>query len=398
MTRPKNVHQAIILAAGKGERLNPLTALRPKVMLPVANKPTLQYVVEALEAVDITDVVIVVGYHREQIQDYFGSGERFRVNIDYAVQEHQLGTGHALLRAKSLMEDKFLVLPGDNIVDQLAIQRLVTTDNNAVLVTKAAGNEYGVVTVEKGRVQGMMDNGQDDGIRWVNTSAYQLDKSILNYLADELDLPAAIDRMIQDGKLVEATVNQGIWLDAAFPQDLLQLNAAALSHIQPATEGLIEQGVTIHGSIYLGKNSVIRANSYIVGPVAIGDGCDIGPSVSIFPSTSIGNGVVIESFSQIRNSILGNSVQIGSHSHLCDSIIADGCTTGPSFVAAVSQPIMRMTKEQASPQLGAIVAEDTQIGSNVSIRPGVSIGHGSRISDMKTLRDDVPDLSIVVQA
>ena len=119
------VDQAVILAAGKGERLYPLTTLQPKVMLPIGNKPILQYVVEALAANGVPEIIIVVGYHREQIQDYFGSGDQFDIRIRYAVQEHQLGTGHALMCAKELIKGRFLVLPGDNILNPLAIQDLI---------------------------------------------------------------------------------------------------------------------------------------------------------------------------------------------------------------------------------------------------------------------------------
>ncbi len=92
----ERVKQAVILAAGEGQRLKPFTALKPKVMLPIANKPILQYVIESLAKNGVFQLVIVVGYRKEQVQDYFGSGEKFGVDITYVVQEQQLGTGHAL--------------------------------------------------------------------------------------------------------------------------------------------------------------------------------------------------------------------------------------------------------------------------------------------------------------
>ena len=128
------VKQAVVLAAGKGERLYPLTSSRPKVMLPIGNKPILQYVVEALKANDIEEIIIVVGYFREQIQDYFGSGERFGLRIRYAHQEHQLGTGHALLCAEKLTQDKFLVLPGDNVIDAITLREIVNSTQDTILV------------------------------------------------------------------------------------------------------------------------------------------------------------------------------------------------------------------------------------------------------------------------
>ena len=131
----QTVDQAIILAAGKGERLGVLTSMRPKVMLPIGNKPIVEYVVEALAANGILDIILVVGYHRLLIQDYLGSGERFGVNLRYVVQERQLGTGHALSAAKNFADQRFLVLPGDNIVNANAVRVLACAQENAILVT-----------------------------------------------------------------------------------------------------------------------------------------------------------------------------------------------------------------------------------------------------------------------
>jgi len=89
---------------------------RPKVMLSIAGKPILQYVIEALAQKGIRDIVLVVGYHKEQVLDYFGSGELFGVDLTYVTQERQLGTAHALAQAKGAIKDSFLVLPGDNLI------------------------------------------------------------------------------------------------------------------------------------------------------------------------------------------------------------------------------------------------------------------------------------------
>lgn len=113
----ERIKQAIILAAGEGQRLRPFTASKPKVMLPIANKPILQYVVEALAANGVHEIIMVVGYCREKVQDYFSSGESFGASIRYVVQHQQLGTAHALWQARNLAAERFLVLLGDNIIE-----------------------------------------------------------------------------------------------------------------------------------------------------------------------------------------------------------------------------------------------------------------------------------------
>ena len=101
--------QAVVLVAGEGKRLRPFTVNRPKVMISIAGKPILQYVLESLAHNGVRDIVLVAGYRREQIFDYMGSGEQFGVKITYIAQEKQVGTAHALLQARSAVSDEFLV-------------------------------------------------------------------------------------------------------------------------------------------------------------------------------------------------------------------------------------------------------------------------------------------------
>ena len=108
--------QAVILAAGEGNRLRPFTASKPKAMLTIAGKPILEHVIEALAGSGVRSIVLVVGYRREQIFDYFGSGEQSGVEITYVKQERRLGTAHALLQAKGVVADEFLVLSGDKLI------------------------------------------------------------------------------------------------------------------------------------------------------------------------------------------------------------------------------------------------------------------------------------------
>jgi len=88
--------KAIILAAGEGNRMRPLTYTRPKVMLPIANKPILEHLLIEAKKAGIREFIFVTGYHDEQVRDYFGSGDKWRVKIDYCTQRRQLGTADAL--------------------------------------------------------------------------------------------------------------------------------------------------------------------------------------------------------------------------------------------------------------------------------------------------------------
>ena len=113
--------KAVILAAGEGKRLRPFTETMPKVMLPVANKPILEYIVDAVKNCGIDEIIIVVGYKKEVIMEYFKNYKDCK--ITYVTQENHLGTAHALLQAKHKLDDTFIVLSGDNIIDQESIEQ-----------------------------------------------------------------------------------------------------------------------------------------------------------------------------------------------------------------------------------------------------------------------------------
>lgn len=392
------VKQAIVLAAGRGERLYPLTTLRPKVMLPIGNKPILQYVVEALVANDIRNIVIVVGYQQEKVQDYFMSGDNFGASIQYVMQTKQLGTGSALLAASNHLENQFLVVQGHNWMAADTIKDLLSANMPTILVTnKAQGHtRHRSVSVQDGKVMSFLESPTGTITPWVNTGTYLLDKSIVEHLETELDLPDAINNLINTGAIINAQPASGIWGDAVYPWDLHTLNGLALSDMNDTTPGNLEQGVVIKGSVKIGKDSIIRANSYIVGPVNIGEGCEIGPSVTIFPYTSIGNNVVIEPFTYIRNCIIGNSVHIGTHSHLTDSVTADAITLGPRFTAKSDFASVVNDDHLTDITTGCVIGDNVSIGANVSIKAGVLLGQGTKIREGNTVAEDIPELSNII--
>jgi NDP-sugar pyrophosphorylase family protein len=108
--------KTVILAAGEGTRMRPLTYTRPKVMLPLANKPIVEHLLVEAREVGIAEFVFVVGYHDEQVRDFFGSGEKWGVNIVYVSQRKQLGTADAVKMVEDSVDGNFLLINGDVIV------------------------------------------------------------------------------------------------------------------------------------------------------------------------------------------------------------------------------------------------------------------------------------------
>jgi UDP-N-acetylglucosamine diphosphorylase / glucose-1-phosphate thymidylyltransferase / UDP-N-acetylgalactosamine diphosphorylase / glucosamine-1-phosphate N-acetyltransferase / galactosamine-1-phosphate N-acetyltransferase len=388
--------QAVILAAGEGQRLRPFTVTRPKAMISIADKPILQYIIEALARGGVRDIIIVVGYRKEQVYDFLGSGEKLGVKISYATQQKQLGTAHALATVKSMVQDEFLVLPGDNLIDAATISDFVEIEPEAVLIKRVNDpRRYGAVNTENGELQSIVEKPKDSGGSLVNTGIYAFNKDIFGFITGVLDIPDVLNNMIAAGRVIKTMETAGTWLDVVYPWDVISLNNAILQGIAPAMGGTVEAGVTVKGKVIIGAGTVLRAGTCVYGPAVIGGGCEIGPSVSIMPSTSIGDNVTISSFTQIKNSVIGSDVTLGPGCFISDSAIDKGCVIKGRFTALGGTREMRKTDERPPVSVGVIMGEDCKVESNVTIQPGAVIGNGCQIQISKLISGSIPDGSLV---
>ena len=386
------INQAIILAAGEGQRLRPFTVTRPKVMLSIAGKPILQYVIEALAQNGVRKIVVVVGYRKEQIFDHFGTGEEFGVELVYLTQERQLGTAHALSQARGAMKGEFLVMAGDNLIDADTISGFLSTKPPAVLLKQVPdASRYGVVRVEDGHVKGIMEKPAEAQGNTINTGTFAFDQHIFDAIGHELDIPDVINEMLKQGISVSATETQGMWLDVVYPWDLVQLNSAILAGIPGKLGGTIEAGTTIKGTVSIGKDTIIRSNSYIVGPAVIGENCDIGPNVCILPSTSIGDNVKISQFTTIDNSVIGDDVSVGPASVVEDSVIDKGCVLKGHFTACSGEADVKVDEEYHDITIGAMMGIGCTAENVIVAESGTIVGNYCQIKAMKSLSGRIPD-------
>lgn len=388
--------QAVILAAGEGQRLRPSTATKPKVMLTIADKPILQYVIEALAQNGIRNIVLVVGYWREQIFDYMGKGDRFGVEITYVIQERQVGTAQALAQAQNVVENEFLVLSGDNLISADTIAHFSTQQPDAILVKRVDNPvRYGVVTIDSGIVKHIAEKPTEATSNIINTGIYAFTSKIFNSIERELDIPDVLNKVLFQGHPITALETESTWLDVVYPWDILRLNNNILYQITASTSGTIESGVTLKGTVSVGKDTVIRSNSYIEGPVVIGAGCDIGPNVCLTAATSIGNNVVISPFTQVKNSVIGSDTSIGPGSIIQDSVIDRGCVIDGHFTAFSHQAEVKVDSEYHLVKIGAMLGERCRLRSGVVAQPGAIIGNYCQIQELKLIGGRLPDRSLV---
>ena len=393
--------KAVILAAGEGRRLRPFTETMPKVMLPVANKPVLEYVIDAVKTSGINEIVLVVGYKKEVIMDYFKDYED--IDITYVVQEKQLGTAHALLQTKDLIDGDFLVLSGDNIIDHRGIEKLLKEESKYSMLIKehVHPSKYGVVVVEKNILKEIVEKPAEEGGKFISTGIFKFPDSIFEKVEEVTsqgvyELTDVIQLVVDRGEKIRS-IRSDFWMDIVYPWDLLIVNERMLHTTKTSTSGVIENGVTMKGPISVGENTKIYAGSYISGPVVIGDGCEIGPNACIFPSTTIGNNAVVHPFSEIRNSVIMNDVHIGSNSFVSHSVIGRGSVIGGNFSSIAGKATIEIEEEfNKLDNIGVMIAEDCVIGSNVVVEPGMLIGRGCEISSLKRIMKNIASQSNVM--
>jgi len=388
--------QAVILAAGEGQRLRPFTVNRPKAMLSLAGRPLLDHVVAALVAGGIRDIVIVVGYRKEPILDYLGSGERYGAHITYITQEKQLGTAQALKLAEAAVGDDFLVLPGDNLIESGTLSDISAAAAPTVLAKRVADpSRYGVLLTTAGRVKSIAEKPPDAPSNTVSTGIYKFNHDIFARIGEELAIPDVLNKMIADAATVNFIKTEATWLDIVYPWDILTLNEFVLNRLAPSTGGTVHPGVTLKGTVSVGPGSVIHPGSYISGPAIIGRNCEIGPGICIFGATSIGDNTVIRPFSEVNNCVIGPDCRLGSGSIIQDSVIDQGCTVGERFMATSGGTAVALNGHHHQVSAGAMIGADCRIEAGVIARPGTIIGNGSQVQAMKLIHGRLPDGSLV---
>jgi UDP-N-acetylglucosamine diphosphorylase/glucosamine-1-phosphate N-acetyltransferase len=382
--------KAVILAAGEGNRMRPLTHTRPKVMLPVANKPILEHLlIEAKEA-GIGEFILIVGYCDEQVRDYFGKGDKWGVSIAYSEQRKQLGTADAIRMVENIADENFLVINGDVVVGREDIGRLLNNSHNTMSVIEVKEpHGLGIVKLSKDRVVSIYEKTQKPPTLMANAGLYLFTPEVFDAIARTEKSPRG-EYEITDSLQLLINTKQGLhyqeiksWLDLSYPWDLLPANESMLSGLESQNLGDVEENVVMKGAVAIGKNTVVRSGSYIIGPVIIGDGCDIGPNCYIRPSTAIADGCHIGAAVEIKNSIIMKGSKIPHHNYVGDSIIGERCNLG----AGTKIANLRLDKKNIQVagidtgrrKLGAIIGDDVETGINASINVGCMIGNNTFI-------------------
>ena len=320
--------KAVILAAGQGTRLRPVTLTMPKPLVPVANQPLIAYAIHVLKNAGLTQIGIVVNDLDSPIRSALGTGESLGVELDYIIQKEQLGLAHAVNLCHDKMEQLIRDFP------------LSSAEAAIALIEVKDPSRFGIAEIIDGRIQRVIEKPKDPPSNLAISGAYLFKSSIFTAIRqikpswrNELEITDAIQQVIDSGHEVHPYTLNGWWIDAGKPDSIIQANQLVLSEIPylppPEDKERIIGRCDISARVILGEDSQI-IDSVVRGPVIIGKNVTVRNSF-IGPYTSLGDNVLVEN-SEIEASIVMKDCSIRNIPGRIDSsLLADN-----SQVAAAS--------------------------------------------------------------
>ena len=326
--------KGVILHGGHGTRLRPLTHTGPKQLIPVANKPISQYVLEDLKNVGVRDVAIIVGgVMPEKVKDYYGDGSRFGVKVVYVEQDRPGGIAQAVGLTESFVgKSSFIVYLGDNLlkggISDIANEFKQKKYDAMVLLCKVEHpQQFGVAEFDKnGRLVRLVEKPKEPPSNFALTGIYFLTPLIFKMIRKlkpswrgELEITEAIQMMLEEGYNVGYRIVEGWWKDTGTVEDILEANILVLDEMDAKVEAKVE-GACLQGRVSVGKNAQIKNGAMIRGPTVIGEDALIEDGVYIGPYTSIGNGTHVRK-GEIENSIIMENCVIEIGTKIVDSVI-----------------------------------------------------------------------------
>lgn len=357
--------KALIMAAGYGTRLEPLTLAVPKPMAPIVNRPTMQHNLELLKKYGLTEITANIHYHPEQIENYFGDGRKYGVKLNYSFEEKLLGTAggvRQMARSVAGIAGTFIVLSSDALTD-INLKRLIEYHKRKkALATVALSEvadvrEFGVVIQDAdGRITGFQEKPAPEAAlsRLANTGIYVFEPEVLDLIPDgPYDFGRQLfPRLVEERAAIFGYRTVGYWNDVGGLDKYVQSNYDAMS-------GAVRIGVPGRrhgGSTWIGEREKIDGSARFEGSVIIGSHCTIGRDVYLKDAV-LGDKCVVEEGAVIAGSILWSNITVGRRAEVREAVVG-----GFSYLGE---------KAQVGP--GAVIA------NRCTVRPGKTVPPASKI-------------------
>lgn len=416
--------RAVVLSAGKGKRLMPITSSRPKPMIPLAGKPLLEYTISGLKAAGIDEILLVVGYKENMIKEHFKNGlEKVGVKIEYITQKEYTGTANAANYAKDFVKDKpFLLMYGDLFVDPVIFKEIIEkyntnpTEGLMSLIEVKNPQEFGIISLnsagfvekitEKPAPELKLGNLANAGIYIFKPIIFKAIEKTKKSIRNEYEFTDSMEFLIRElkGKIQGYMLKNRFWSDIGLPWQLFDASTYILDRIEHKILGNVEENVHISGKVFIGKNTNIKSGTYIEGPCYIGENCLIGPHAYLRPYTCVENNCHIGK-SETKNAIIFNNSAVPHFNYVGDSIVCEKVNLGAGSKTSnlrfdnksVKMTIDGRKIDSGRRKLGALIGPNSQTGINASIMCGKIIGENSVIGAHTLVNEDVPPNTLYYQ-
>jgi mannose-1-phosphate guanylyltransferase len=322
--------KAVVLVGGEGTRLRPLTYITVKAMVPVLNKPFIEYIIRHLSHHDISEIILAIGYKPDRITEYFTDESKLGTKLVYSIETGPMGTAGAVKNAEPYIDDVFFALNGDVFTDLDFTDMLRFHKNKGAKVTIALTpvedpSRFGVVEIDsRQRVTRFVEKPKREqaASNMINAGVYIIEADVMKHIPESRKCMFEHDvfpSLVADGEPVFGYTTDTYWMDMGTPEKYLQLNSDLL-HGKSVQVYFAEKDVRID------KQSAVHPQSRLVGPILIDKNCNIGKGAQLKGPVVIGPGCQIHDEASVENSVLWENAIIGKQSVLKDCIVAsNGC-------------------------------------------------------------------------
>ena len=356
--------KAVIMAGGEGTRLRPLTSNAPKPMLPIANRPMMEHVINLLARHGFDEIVVTVAFLANHIKTYFGDGSEFGVTIRYADEPVPLGTAGSVGNAREYLDDTFLVISGDVLTDIDLTKVLEFHREHQAMATiglTAVDNplEFGIViTRDDGTIERFLEKPTWGQVfsDTINTGIYVLEPSIFDFIPSgrSVDFSGEVfPALLEAGKPLFGAVVEGYW------EDVGTLEAYLSAHKDVLDQKVVVDipGFRVNDGVWLGEGAEVSPDAEVQAPCVIGAGCSVEAGCRVGEYTVLGSNVRLLADAQIDRSVVHDNVYIGARSQVRGAIV--GRSTSIRTNVRIDE--------------GAVMGDEVFVGSDAVITGDVKI-------------------------
>jgi len=330
--------RAMVLAAGLGTRLRPLTYILPKPMIPIVNRPSLFYSLSLLERLGIEEVIINLYHEAKKVKDHLSRTREFNMQIIFSEEKHLLGTAGGVKKMESYFQETFLVLSSDGVSnvdlkEVLHFHKRKQAISTVVLKEEEERFKYGIALCNKeSRISQFVEKPSWGEVfsNQVNTGIYIFEPEVFSYIPESREydfgnqvLPAMVER----GEEIYGYVMEGYWTDVGNLEDYRKAHKDILKR----KEGIDIPGRQIKEGVWIGEGNRISPQAHLVPPLVIGNNCEVEEDVKIGEGTILGDRVRIRKGASLHQCILWNDVIIEKGAELDDCILANYVFVPPDF-------------------------------------------------------------------